>query len=232
MSLFCCPEQLSCQKPKKIHCSALHPFSHMNKFIPAFLLTIFALPAANAQSRFQPEDIWKLSYLSDPQPSPDGKNILFSVKRTNLEENRGNSDLWIMRSDGKGQIALLESPQSEFNARWRPDGKRIGFLRSEGGAPQLFEIDPDGSRLERLSSEAGGIEGFEYARMERELFSTVLRRCKSRMKNCFRDFQKQAARCTMVSFTATGPNGLMEVSIMFSFRIIWMANSPESRRTS
>ena len=137
--------------------------SIMKISISVLLLSAAAITATKAQSLFQPEDIWKLSYLSEPQPSPDGKNILFSVKKTNLEENRGNSDLWIMRADGKGQIALLESPQSEFNARWRPDGKRIGFLRSEGGAPQLFEISPDGSGLERLSSEAGGIEGFEYS---------------------------------------------------------------------
>jgi dipeptidyl aminopeptidase/acylaminoacyl peptidase len=125
-------------------------------------LNIILLPSF-AQNRFQPEDIWKLSYISEPQPSPDGRNVLFLVKKTSLEENRGNSDIWLMRSDGKGQIVLLESPQSEFNVRWRPDGKRIGFLRSEGGAPQLFEMFPDGTGLERLSSEAGGLDGFEYS---------------------------------------------------------------------
>ena len=127
------------------------------------LLLTTSLFSAIAQTRFQPEDIWKLSYVSDPQPSPDGKNVLFSVKKTNLEENKGNSDLWLMRSDGKGQIVLLESPQSEFNPRWRPDGKRIGFLRAEGGPPQLFEINPDGSGLEKLSNDAAGIDGFEYS---------------------------------------------------------------------
>ena len=125
----------------------------------AFLLAI----SAQAQNRFQPEDIWKLSYVSEPQASPDGKNILFGIKTTKLEDNKGNNDLFIMKSDGRGMISLIESPQSEFNARWRPDGKKIGFLRSEGGAPQLFEVNPDGSELEKVSSEAGGIEGFEYA---------------------------------------------------------------------
>ena len=134
----------------------------MKKQYTIFLFTALAL-SAGAQNRFQPEDIWKLSYVSDPQPSPDGKNILFHVKKTNLEENKGNNDLWIMRFDGKGQIALLETPQSEFNARWRPDGKKIGFLRAEGGAPQLFEMNPDGTGMERVSSDAGGIEGFEYS---------------------------------------------------------------------
>ena len=127
------------------------------------LIAAFSAFTAGAQNRFQPEDIWKLSYLSDPQPSPEGKNILFHVKKTNLEENKGNNDLWIMRSDGKGQIALFDTPQSEFNARWRPDGKKIVFLRAEGGPPQLFEMNPDGSELERVSSEAGGIDGFEFA---------------------------------------------------------------------
>lgn len=134
----------------------------MSKKYTILLFSALAF-SAGAQNRFSPEDIWKLSYLSDPQPSPDGKNILFHVKKTSLEENKGNNDLWIMRSDGKGQIVLVESPQSEFNARWRPDGKKVAFLRSEGGAPQLFEMYPDGTGLERVSSEAGGIDGFEFS---------------------------------------------------------------------
>ena len=89
----------------------------------AFLLAI----STQAQNRFQPEDIWKLSYVSEPQASPDGKNILFGIKTTKLDENKGNNDLFIMKPDGRGLISLVESPQSEFNARWRPDGKKIGF---------------------------------------------------------------------------------------------------------
>ncbi|HOY95626.1 MAG TPA: hypothetical protein PK509_07810, partial [Catalimonadaceae bacterium] len=67
------------------------------------LAASLSLTAGFAQTKkFSPEDIWKLAMVSDPQPSPDGKNILFGVKRTDLAENRGNNDLYIITSEGEG----------------------------------------------------------------------------------------------------------------------------------
>jgi dipeptidyl aminopeptidase/acylaminoacyl peptidase len=125
-----------------------------------FLLT---LATGFSQKKFTPEDIWRLAMVTDPQPSPDGKNILFHMKRTELAENKGNNDLFIVNSEGEGTIQITSTPSSEFNARWRPDGTKIGFLMAEGGAPQFYEINPDGSGLEKISNEASGIEGFEYS---------------------------------------------------------------------
>jgi dipeptidyl aminopeptidase/acylaminoacyl peptidase len=118
---------------------------------------------APAQNRFMPEDLWRLGMVSDPQVSPDGKNILYGIKTTDLAENKGNNELFVMTIDGRTSIQLTHTPASEFNARWRPDGKKIGFLMVENGSPQLFEMNPDGSGLEKISNEAGGIEGFEYS---------------------------------------------------------------------
>ena len=127
------------------------------------LMAILVITESHSQNKFRPEDIWKLGMVSDPQASPDGKSILFGTKYTDLAENKGNNDLYIVSADGQGNIKITNSTASEFNARWRPDGKKIGFLMADGGAPQFFEINPDGSGLEKLSAEAGGIEGFEYS---------------------------------------------------------------------
>lgn len=118
---------------------------------------------AFAQKTFTPEDLWKLGMVSDPQVSPDGKTVLFTIKYTNLAENKGSSDVYALTTEGKGFIKIIEQPGNEFNIRWRPDGKKIGFLMADGGAPQVYEVNPDGSGLEKISAEAGGIEGFEYS---------------------------------------------------------------------
>ena len=126
-------------------------------------LTISNCLWLTGQSKFTPEDLWKLGLVSDPQVSPDGKNILFGVKRNDLAENRGNNDLYIVNVEGEGIIQITKTPSSEFNARWRPDGKKIGFLMAEGSAPQFYEMNPDGTGMEKISNEAGGVDGFEYA---------------------------------------------------------------------
>lgn len=127
------------------------------------LLASRPMVAQTPQKTFTPEDLWKLGLVSDPQVSPDGKTILFSVKYTDLSENKGNSDVYAMTSEGKGIIKIIDQPGNEFNIRWRPDGKKIGFLMADGNATQLFEVNPDGTGLEKISAEAGGIDGFEYA---------------------------------------------------------------------
>lgn len=116
-----------------------------------------------AQRMLVPEDLWKLGMVSDPQPSPDGKWILFSVKYTNLDENKGNADLYTIGLDGQNLKKITQTPGSENNARWRPDGKKIGYLLVDNGAMQLFEMNADGSGSAKISSEEGGIDGFEYA---------------------------------------------------------------------
>lgn len=129
------------------------------------LLLIFVLTQwkAGAQKSFSPEDLWKLGMVSDPQISPDGRTVLFTIKYTDLAENKGSSDVYAMTTEGKGLIKIIDRPGNEFNVRWRPDGKKIGFLMVDGGAAQMFEVNPDGTGLEKISAEAGGIDGFEYS---------------------------------------------------------------------
>ena len=76
----------------------------MKKYLLIVLLGFglcFALPA---QKTFMPEDLWKLGLVSDPQVSPDGKTILFSIKYTDLAENKGNTDVYSIGADGRGLL--------------------------------------------------------------------------------------------------------------------------------
>jgi dipeptidyl aminopeptidase/acylaminoacyl peptidase len=110
-----------------------------------------------------PEVLWAYGRLSDVQLSPDGGKLLYGVSYYSVEQNRGNRELYLMNSDGSDLIQLTHSPKSEFNALWRPDGKKIGFLSSASGSVQLWEINPDGSDLQQISEIEGGIGGFSYS---------------------------------------------------------------------
>ncbi len=110
-----------------------------------------------------PEVLWAYGRLSDVQVSPDGEKLLYGVSYYSVEQNRGNRELYLMNTDGSDLIQLTHSPKSEFNALWRPDGKKIGFLSSASGSVQLWEINPDGSDLQQISDIEGGIGGFSYS---------------------------------------------------------------------
>ncbi|MCK7483488.1 MAG: hypothetical protein M0C28_45480 [Candidatus Moduliflexus flocculans] len=61
-------------------------------------------------------DMLAMDRISDPQVSPDGKWIVFTVRQTDLEANRGRTDLWLVGTDGKGLRRLTSHPAADFNA--------------------------------------------------------------------------------------------------------------------
>ncbi len=113
--------------------------------------------------RMTPEVLWSFGRLSDPQVSPDGKTVLYGVSYYSIDKNKGNRDLYTVSTDGSSLAQICETPKSEYNAVWRPDGKKIGFLSYESGSMQIWEMNPDGSSRTQISHIDGGITGFKYS---------------------------------------------------------------------
>ncbi len=116
-----------------------------------------------AQERFSAEILWKLGRVSDMQISPSGKTILYGVTWYDVAENKGNRDLYILDENAESPRKLTESSTSELNAIWRPDGNKIGYLSSESGSMQLWEMGINGEDKKQISNIEGGINGFSYS---------------------------------------------------------------------
>lgn len=122
-----------------------------------------ALAELTAPGIFSAEIMWRLGRISDIQVSPDGKQVLFGITRYRLDENKGNRDLYLLPVEGGDMLRLTDSPGSELNACWRPDGQKIGYLSAESGSMQLWEMNPDGSSKVQRSDIPDGISGFAYS---------------------------------------------------------------------
>jgi Tol biopolymer transport system component len=85
-----------------------------------------------------PEALWSFGRVSGVKLSPDNSKMLFSVAFYNVEENSGNREIFVMPVDGGEATNITNTENSEFNARWRPDGEKIGFLTSKNGSTQLW----------------------------------------------------------------------------------------------
>ncbi|HPJ61092.1 MAG TPA: hypothetical protein PLA29_00725, partial [Lentimicrobium sp.] len=95
-----------------------------------------------AQERFTAETMWKLGRLSDVQLAPQGGSIIYGVTWYDAATNKGNRDIYKLDPNAESPRRLTEFAGSEFNAVWRPDGKRIGFLSAGSGSVQLWEMGP------------------------------------------------------------------------------------------
>ncbi|MCL2131444.1 MAG: S9 family peptidase [Lentimicrobiaceae bacterium] len=127
---------------------------------------------AQQPSIYTPELLWKLGRVSDVSLSPDGKQILFGITYYDAEQNKGNRDLYVMSSAGGSYTRLTTTEISEYDAVWRPDGKKIGYLAPVNGEMQIWEMNPDGTDAKPISAIEGGVDGFKYAQtMNRILFT-------------------------------------------------------------
>ena len=110
-----------------------------------------------------PEALWAFGRVSGQEVSPDGKTVLYGVTYYSIEQNKGNRDLYTIGVDGSNPKRITKTCKGEYNAVWRPDGKKIGFITAESGSAQLWEMNPDGSGRKQISDIEGGITGFKYA---------------------------------------------------------------------
>src|SRR5689334_17304333 len=93
-----------------------------------------ALLSAQTKHPFKLDDIAKFKNINDPQCSPDGKSVVYSMSSIDVKEDRnGNSHIWMVNYDGSGNRQITSSEQSEGQARFSPDGKYLSFTSSRPG---------------------------------------------------------------------------------------------------
>ncbi len=100
---------------------------------------------------FGVNDMWAMKRISDPQVSPDGKWVLFTLRTNDLEANKGRTDLWIVASDGGTPRQLTSNPASDTGGRWSPDGKWIWFTSTRSGSSQIWKIPFDGGEAMQVT---------------------------------------------------------------------------------
>lgn len=110
------------------------------------------LPAlAQEPHPFDVHDLWEMDRVSDPQPSPDGRWVVFGLSALDKEGNRRRSDLWMVGVDGTGPRRLTTHPASEFNHRWAPDGSAVFFLSTRSGSSQVWRIATGGGEAQQVT---------------------------------------------------------------------------------
>lgn len=126
-----------------------------------------AFTAAGAQGvakrPLRANDIYQIRPVNDPQISPDGQWVAYSVSAIDSAKDKSNTDLWMTSWDGTQTIRVTSSPDGESSPRWSPDGKYLAFVsgRQEGKGGQVWLLDRRGGEAQRLTMIKGGVS--EYA---------------------------------------------------------------------
>lgn len=116
------------------------------------LSIIISIPVAAEKRPMKPEDLYKLSYVSDPRISPDGELVAYTVHRPNLEKNNTNTDIWILPLKGGKPYQLTRSPEADHSPRWSPDGSSLAFISERDETANIYLISIEGGEARKLTS--------------------------------------------------------------------------------
>lgn len=103
-----------------------------------------------------PEVMHNMGKVSDPQISPDSKEILFGISFTDIAQNKSNRELFIMNLDGSNKRQITSTAKSESNAKWINGGREILFLESG----ELWKMERDGNNRVQIAEYGNGISEF------------------------------------------------------------------------
>ncbi len=96
-------------------------------------------------------DLIAMDRLSDPQVSPDGRDVAFVVSELDLPNDRRRTDIWTVAVNGGEPRRITTDPGSDFNPRWSPDGEHLYFLSTRSGSSQVWRLDVGGTRVTQVT---------------------------------------------------------------------------------
>lgn len=126
----------------------------MNRILLIFAAFAFFAVSLPAQKGFTMDNLIAVKRVGDPQLSPDGRAVAFTVGTVSKADNRTVTHIYTIGVDGSKQRQITTGTASHSSPRWSPDGRRIAF--TTGG--QIWTMEPDGDdrkQITRISTGAG-----------------------------------------------------------------------------
>lgn len=123
--------------------------------IVAVVVILASVATAQQTARqFAINDLVNVRRVSDPQVSPDGRTIAYTIAETDRAANKRTTHIYLVPIEGGEPKQLTTGASSSSLPRWSPDGKRIAFTR-EG---QVWVMNVDGSDAKKVTNISTGAD--------------------------------------------------------------------------
>ena len=111
-------------------------------------------------------DLVMMKRLSAVAASPDGMMLAYQLRETDLEANKGKTDLYILKlgTTGAQPVMFASKPdKNEHDPAFAPDGKSIFYISNESGSDQIWRYDISSATTTQASNFKTDVSGFEIS---------------------------------------------------------------------
>jgi dipeptidyl aminopeptidase/acylaminoacyl peptidase len=122
--------------------------------VRAFTILAIATTAVFAQPKphyLDKETFFQMETVTAPDISPDGSQIVFTRGWTDTMKDQAQGNLWLVGSNGDRPRELTQGAWRDSDPVWSPDGKRIAFVSTRSGTPQVHVMWSDTREVTQLT---------------------------------------------------------------------------------
>ena len=136
----------------------------MIRIVTGAFLFLAATAAVAAPQGLSAEDLVALDRVSSPVLSPDGSQVVFSLREADVAANKATSSLWLQAMDGRTPARrLTASGSSAMAAQFSPDGQQLYFLSPRSGSMQLWRLPLAGGEAQQVTAYPLDVEGYKLS---------------------------------------------------------------------
>lgn len=163
------------------------------KYLVLLFLFLFGSQLSIAQKRaINIDDLWALKRISSFDVKPDGNKIAFAVTSFSFETNKGNSDIYIVNSDGSQLKVILSSEKSESSPKFVPNSNLISYIKSG----QVWTCNISGSDEKQVTNIYSGVNDYKWSNDGSMILftSNVYPDCKTQECNEMKDKKEESSK--------------------------------------
>ena len=128
-------------------------------FAVAISLLALASFVVAQERRFTIDDLLKVRRVSDPQVSPKGDLVAFTITDVDKVANKSTTQIYLVPLGGGEARQLTNDEHSSASPRWSPDGEKLAFVSARDGEDQIWTIDVSNGTLKKITSLSTGAGG-------------------------------------------------------------------------
>jgi dipeptidyl aminopeptidase/acylaminoacyl peptidase len=109
------------------------------------------------------DDLVAVQRVGEPQISPDGRAVVYTVGTTDMDTNRVAHNIWVVQTAPGSQPRQITQSGHDTRPQWSPDGKTIAFLSNREGVTQIYAMPAQGGNAKKITSLSTGADNEKWS---------------------------------------------------------------------